>query len=111
MQFPYIPKRIFVRGGKLVEITGISHTLDRPQDGYSRDYWYYLGRTQWSDNGKTDEKPRHVYPYDLCYDEDAEVESKAEINALSKAMMDYLRKHGTWCDGKSKHEGWYATKR
>ena len=61
MQFPFTPKHTYMKqGGAVVEITGVEHKIDRPQMGYSRDYWYYLGRVKWNDTGKTDPEPRHI---------------------------------------------------
>ena len=104
--FPFKPQHAACRLGKIVEITGIAHTIDRPQMGYSRDYWYYLGQVEWSDTGKTSEPNRHIYPYDLWADTP---EGFSEINDLSETMMGYLHEHGEW--RKTKPEGWYANKR
>ena len=101
MEFPYTPKNVLhAHGGKIVEITGCGHKTDRPQLGYSRDWWFFIGRVQWDDTGKLGERG-HIEPGVLCGD-------TAEINELLGAMNAYLRKHGEWCDSKSKHEGWYA---
>jgi hypothetical protein len=106
--FPFQPKAVFTKsGGTVIEIQGIEHKVDRPQMGHSRDYWYYLATIKWSDTGKTSEPGRHLYPYDMCTDTP---EGHIEINALSEAMMDYLREHGTWKQDAAPR-GWTATKR
>ncbi len=107
LTFPFQPKAVFTKsGGTVIEIQGIEHKIDRPQMGYSRDYWYYLATIKWSDTGKTSEPRRHLYPYDLCADEGNGFE---EIRQLSEAMMDYLHEHGEWRN--TKPQGWTAHKR
>ena len=106
MQFPYTPKAVFNKmGGRIMEITGVGHKTDKPQDGYSRDYWFYIGRVKWDDTGKTGAEG-HIEPGAMCADTQ---EGFDEINTLSEALMAYLRERGEWFRaGKSKHEGWYA---
>ncbi len=104
MNFPFQPKAVLHRGGGVVvEITGIGHKTDRPQGGYSKDYWFYLGQVRWGDTGKTGEPNRHIEPGSLCADTP---EGMNEIRELSDAMMAYLNKHGGWDVGKN--QGWYA---
>lgn len=107
--FPYTPKAIYTKsGGTVVEIQGVEHKVDRPQMGYSRDYWYYLATIKWGDTGKTSEPGRHLYPYDMCTDTPG---GHAEINEVSELMMAYLAEHGTWSRNGTKPQGWNATKR
>lgn len=109
MKLPYTPANILHRhGGRVLEITGIGHKIDRPQMGYSRDYWFYLGRVAWDDGSGDQKKIRQIEPFSLCA---SSPEGFAEINAVSDLMMEYLGEHGEWCDSKSKHEGWYAHNR
>ncbi len=106
MQLPYKPKAVLhTHGAKVVEVTGMGHKTDKPQDGYSRDYWFFIGRLQWDDTGKIGAEG-HIEMGWLCADTE---EGRSEINELCGLMNEYLREHGEWCrDGKSKHEGWYA---
>jgi len=105
MELPFKPAHVLHNhGGKVVEITGIGHKTDKPQSGYSRDYWFFIGRVQWDDTGKIGDSG-HIDIGWLCHDSP---EGFEEIKGLAALMTDYLNKHGEWCDGKSKHEGWYA---
>ena len=90
-------------GGRVVEVTGVEHHLDKPQGGYSRDYWNFIGRVLWDDTGKLGE-PGHIDPGYLCSDTH---EGRTEISALCDLMMEYLNKNGEWFDA-GKHQGWYA---
>ena len=103
MQFPYKPQAVFNKmGGQVIEITGVGHKTDRPQMGYSRDYWFYTGSVRWDDNGKI--STGHIEPAALCADTK---EGHDEINALSALMMEYLHKNGKW-NNEGPHQGWYA---
>ena len=103
MKLPYTPKAVFNKmGGQIVELTGIKHVLDRPQYGHSRDYWVWLGKVRW-DDGKV--STGTIDCGALCAETK---EGHDEINDLSGLMVEYLNKHGQWCDSKSGHEGWYA---
>jgi hypothetical protein len=106
MQLPYTPTNVLHRhGGRILEIVGIKHQTDKPRDGYSSDAWYFTGRVKWNDGSGDESKPQPIDAPMLCSDTE---QGAAEIRELSDLMMVYLREHGTWCDAKSKHEGWYA---
>ncbi len=108
MQFPFKPQHTFHKhGGKIILITGIGHEVERPQDGYSKDYWFYTGRMKWDDTGRVDVSDHRIYAHDLCADDKA---GHDEINMISEAMMAYLNEHGEWYDSKP-HQGWYANVR
>ena len=108
---PFDPQHILHKhGGRITRIVSIGHETDRPQDGYSRDFWFYNGCVTWGDGSGNPAKVGHIYPYDLCADGD---EGLAEINAISELMMQYLADHGSWdpvVKGKAIN-GWFATNR
>jgi len=94
-------------GGRIIRITRIGHTCDKPEDGRSRDYWYFIGDVNWSDGTMSDNI--EIPPYALCYEDE---QHRDEVLALSELMSDYLLKHGDWYrDEKCKHQGWYANVR
>jgi len=102
MKLNFKPTAVFNRmGGQIIEITGIGHKTDWPQQGYSRDYWFYIGTVKWDDTGKT--STGHIEPAALCADSQA---GHDEINEISKKMNDYLAAHGTW--NETAPRGWYA---
>lgn len=102
MQLPYKPSNVLHNhGGTIVEITGIEHKTDRPQQGYSRDYWFYVGRVRWDDNGQ--ESAGHIDPGNMCSDTQ---DGFKEIVALNELMMAYLNANGEWRE--SGPQGWYA---
>jgi hypothetical protein len=102
MQFPYEPGDVSHKnGGIITKIYGIGHECDKPAEGRSRDYWFFIGDVTWHDGGNS--KKLQIAPYHLCY-----VNDRSSTDELFKAMNDYLAEHGEWCDSKSKHEGWYA---
>jgi hypothetical protein len=104
MQLPYKPLNVLHNhGAKVVEIVSVGHKTDKPQGGYSRDYWFYIGRLQWDDTGKVGDVG-NIDPGWLCSDTQ---EGRQEINDLSKLMMDYLHQNGEWFED-GKHQGWYA---
>ena len=104
IQLPFVPTDVLHRhGGRILEITGIKHQVDRPRDGRSMDAWYFVGRVRWGDGSGDESKPSPIDAQMLCTDTEA---GKADILALSSLMSDYLAKHGEW--RKTKPEGWYA---
>ena len=107
MEFPYAPAHVHHKaGGKITLITGISHTCDKPEDGRSRDYWYFTGNIEWRDGGKS--KNAQIPPYSVCYSDDA---GKPAVDMLMDALNEYLLANGEWFHGKGKHEGWCANNR
>ena len=104
MELPYKPKSVFHRmGGKVVEITSIGHRTEKPEDGRSRDYWFFTGSVLW-DDAEAQRDHTMIEMGSVCADTP---EGHAEINGLADLMMEYLNTHGVWCD-KGPHEGWYA---
>jgi hypothetical protein len=93
-------------GGKILRITGISHGIDRPAAGMSRDTWHFLGDVQWFDGSKSE--GIEIAPWALCYDNDNEAQSRPEVDRLLVAMNEYLAANGEWCGSETKHQGWYA---
>lgn len=105
IQLPYTPTNVLHRhGGRILELTSIKHQADKPSGGYSRDSWYFMGRVQWDDGSGDVSKQRPIDMQRLCSDNAA---GGDEIRGLSDLMMEYLREHGEWSEGKP-HEGWYA---
>jgi hypothetical protein len=106
MNFPVKTVGILHRsGGTIVQITGIGHQVSKPREGRSWDIWFYKGDVKWDDGGES--LNLEIPPFALH----VEPEGRAQYEALSDAMMEYLNKHGKWCDRESKHEGWYANVR
>ncbi len=105
MKFPLETKAtLHKHGGTVTRITGIGHEVAKPKEGRSQDVWHFIGDVTWNDGGKS--VGLQIAPWALCYETD-----RSEVDALMTAMNQHLHLHGTWCDEKSKHEGWYATKR
>jgi len=90
-------------GGQITSVTGIGHHLDKPSDGYSRDYWFFIGDVTWRDGGNS--VGIEIAPWAVCY---VDGEPRDEVDALMSALNKYLQAHGDWCERKSGHEGWYA---
>ncbi|TFH43362.1 MAG: hypothetical protein E4H01_12155 [Lysobacterales bacterium] len=102
MKFPYEPAHINHKaGGKITLITGIGHALDKPQDGRSRDYWYFRGNVNWRDGTKS--VNTEIAPPAVCYSDAA---GKPAVDLLMAALNDYLLANGEWC-----REGWYAARK
>lgn len=103
VNFPIRPTTLdHKHSGKITEIHGISHREDRPKDGYSRDYWFFVADVEWSDGSKSQKTV--VQPFAVCCDEPGEND---ELKCVMKALDEYLREHGEYFDGKP-HQGWYA---
>lgn len=103
MKFPFKPTAVYnVHGGQIVEVTGVGHRIERPQGGYSRDYWFYTGTVKWDDTGKTNEG--YIDAGFLCADTQKGMD---EIREMSEAMMAYLNANGAW-SGEGKPDGWHA---
>ena len=101
LQLPYKPTNVSTAfGAKVLEVKRVFHREDKPQGGYSRDYWLYDCTVQHEDGKVT---TGTVDPGQMCYDNPAGFE---EIKALSEVMTDYLNKHGTW--NEKAPRGWYA---
>ncbi|MCW5631918.1 MAG: hypothetical protein KIT17_01145 [Rubrivivax sp.] len=97
------PKTLFHRhGGKIVKVHGIAHCQCKPDQGRSRDYWYFECDVLWDDSGTED--THEVEPFKLGCDDPP---GNAELKALMEAMNAYLLEHGAWYDT-GPHEGWYA---
>jgi hypothetical protein len=92
-------------GGKITCIYGCSHAIDKPQDGHSRDHWFFIADVQWSDGTKSEKT--EVPPYALCCDD---LGKNPEIDGLMSAMNEYLSANGEWFDT-GKHQGWYANRK
>ncbi len=107
MEFPVNLKYTYHKhGGNITRITSIGHGEDKPQDGRSRDYWFFVGEVKWNDGTKS--KGIEIAPWAVCYHDE---EKKNEVLELMAELNDYLAKHGKWYRGsKSGHEGWYATR-
>ena len=107
MEFPVELKATEHRnGGRIVRVYGVAHACDKPADGRSRDWWWFVGDVEWSDGTKS--AKTEIPPYALCCDSP---DGHDEVCKLSEAMSEYLNERGEWCDRDSKHEGWYATER
>lgn len=105
MKLPYTPVNVLHRhGGKILEITGIKHQVDKPRDGRSMDSWWFVGRVKWEDGSGSEAKESPIDVPMLCSDTESGMD---EIRGLSDLMMDYLKTHGEWHEH-GKHEGWYA---
>lgn len=93
MKLPYIPTALFHKwGGEILKIHRIGHHLDEPEDGRSRDYWFYVCDVKWSDgSGRSDQC--ELPPQLLCYGND---EGFEEVKALSDELHRYLCEHGDW---------------
>lgn len=92
-------------GGRITSVERIGHTCDRPENGRSRDSWYFVGNVEWRDGTKS--KGIEIPPYSVCYHDEA---GKPEIDDLMAFLNDYLLINGEWsCEGK--HAGWYANVR
>ncbi len=92
-------------GGQILRITAISHDTYSPDEGRSRDEWFFIGDVKWNRTGVVTEGLR-ISPISLMYDED-----RSEIDALLAALNEYLAANGRWCGPKTKHQGWFAKKR
>ena len=105
MDFPYTPKTDLrhYAGGQIVAVHGIKHQSCKARDGRSLDGWWFDCDVKWADTGKVSRRP--VEPFKMCAEEGGK---NVDLQLLSAAIAEYLSKHGEWCDGKSKHEGWYA---
>lgn len=106
MQLPVDLKRTAHKhGGRIIRITSIAHEVNKPNDGLSRDTWWFVGDVDWDDGTRSD--GLEIAPWAVCcYDDD-----RSEVLALSELMANYLAERGEWCDRESKHEGWYANDR
>lgn len=101
--FPMTPTTLQHRhGGKIVKVHGVAHCACSPEQGRSRDYWYFDCDVLWDDSSTVD---RHeVEPYKLACDDPP---SNTELASLMTAMTSYLHEHGARYDS-GPHEGWYA---
>ncbi len=89
-------------GGRVVIVHSMNHSIDPPENGYSRDTWFFLGDVEWDSGGKSESL--EIHPGSLCYDG-----SRDEVFELSQMMADYLVEHGTWNhDGEPR--GWSANR-
>lgn len=103
VNFPIRPTTLYHKhGGKITKIRGITHREDKPKDGRSRDYWFFVADVEWRDGGKSEKT--EVAPYAVCCEEPS---SNDELKCVMKALNEYLLEHGEYCEGKP-HEGWYA---
>ena len=70
VNFPIRPTTLdHKHGGKITEIHGISHHEQRPKNGYSRDYWFFVADVQWHDGSKS--QKTEVEPFKVCCDDPA----------------------------------------
>jgi len=93
-------------GGRIVSIEKMAHSIDPPEDGYSRDTWFFLGTVEWDDDGGKSES-LEIHPIMLCHDG----EHRKEVDELCEMISHYLVEHGTWNherDGTPK--GWNANR-
>lgn len=105
MEFPFSPTTLFHKfGGTITTIHGVGHTTDKPQDGRSRDWWWFDVTVDWKDG-----KPpsRHEIEAWKLVAEDPP--NNPEFKAVWDAMNEHLGTHGQWCR-KAPHEGWYANR-
>jgi hypothetical protein len=105
MKFPIDLKHLqHKHGGRITRIERIAHELAQPEDGRSRDVWFFVGDPEWRDGGKS--QAIEIAPWALCADHD-NPEAKAELDAVLEALNDYLHKHGQWRN-EGKVQGWIA---
>jgi len=97
---------LHAHGGRVVSIEKMSHSTDPPEDGFSRDTWFFLGDVEWDDGGKSEELEMH--PGVLCFDG----EHHEEVLELSEMISKYLVDHGTWDHESVDHKprGWNANR-
>jgi hypothetical protein len=77
-------------GGEILSISAVGHeTYKGVAD------WFYLGAVKWP-SGKVDAE-RQIYPWQLCFDHD-DAGARAEFDAVSKALNDYLNDTGEWLE-------------
>jgi hypothetical protein len=87
-------------GGKITRIESIHHEKNKPEDGFSRDHWWFVGDVDWTEGDKTE--GYEIAPYHLCHGE-----VRGEVDALLELLSNYLCEHGTWnYDGDPR--GWTA---
>ena len=104
---PFRPEHLTTRfGGKVVEVTGCGHTVERPEAGYSRDDWYMTTLVKYEDG--PDSGVRNLHPSQILYEGDHDGPGHAEVCELSRAMTEYLAMHGSFRD--SSPRGWNATR-
>lgn len=102
VNFPIRPTTLDHKfGGKIVEIHGIGHNEQRPKEGYSRDYWFFVADVEWRDGSKSEKT--EVEPFKVCCDEPR---TNDELKTVMKAMDEYLAERGEWRDAKP--QGWLA---
>lgn len=102
---PFRPQHLTTRaGGTVLEVTGCGHTIETAANGFSRDDWHVVCRVTYPDSN--DVATHEFHPSQILYDGAFDGPGHAESCALSDAMMDYLRRHGEWKDGKVR--GWVA---
>lgn len=100
---PCAPKHVMHKhGGQIERIDSIGHLVGKPVGNRSTDYWFVTGRVKWSDGTFRDNV--QIDPTSMCYEDDA---GRAEIHAVSGAIMDYLLVNGEFREDGS----WFATKR
>lgn len=103
VNFPIRPTTLdHKHGGKITEIHGISHRENRPKDGYSRDYWFFVADVEWFDGSKSHKT--EVEAFKVCCENPP---ANEELKCVMKALDEYLSEHGEYHDGKP-HQGWYA---
>jgi hypothetical protein len=82
-------------GGTITAIHAIAHeTFKGVAD------WFFVGDVVWRDG--TASKAAHISPISVCCETDAD---KPQVDALMKALNDYLEEAGEWHDQKSKRDG------
>jgi hypothetical protein len=105
--FPMTLKHTLHRdGGRITRIDRIAHETRPPEGGYSRDFWFFVGRVEW-DDGEVQESAQ-IHPWQLCEDD---TDDASEINTLCRALNKYLAVHGTWNPGEGTRrnpKGWNA---
>lgn len=104
--FPFAPQHLqHKHGGRITRLEKIAHECYPPEDGRSRDTWFFIGDVQWRDGGSS--KGLEIAPWALCADMD-NADAQAEINGVLAALSDYLRQHGKWSHDSKTRSGWYA---
>ena len=91
-------------GGQITEILKISHRIDKPLHGRSRDEWFFIGNVKWSDGGKSN--ATEIPPYAICY---AGEDNRSEVLQLMNLLKEYLLANGKWYET-GNHKGWYANR-
>lgn len=102
---PFKPQHLRTRaGGTVLEVTGCDHIIGKPANGFSTDDWWFNCKVTFDDSNEVEERGYH--PSQIIYEGEFEGQGHKEVCTLSDAMMDYLRRHGEWSEGKVR--GWVA---